>query len=245
MGTPRVVVVSESWAKRSFGDEDPIGKVLHFEDEAVEIVGVVGDVRYTRFDEGPAPAMYLSRAQSPSELMCVVARTALPLSAIAPLIHRAVREIDPALPAMHLTTIGRIIDESVAERRFYTVATASFAGLALLLTVGGLAIVVARVVAERSRELAIRSALGAGATRLVSEAARSGMRAVAVGVSAGVAVTYVGAGMWSRFLFEIPARFPAAYLLTAAGMLLVTGLAAAVPARRVLKLSVATMLRSE
>ena len=244
LGTPRVVVVSESWVKRSFREQDPVGQFIDM-DGPVEIVGVVGDVRYTRLDEAAAPAIYVPRAQSPSELICLVARTTVPAASVAPLIHRAVREIDPALPAMELTTVDRIVQASISDRRFYTVATASFAALALLLTVAGLAIVVARVVTERRREFAIRAALGSGSARLVGEATASGLRAVAVGVAAGLFIAYAAAGLFSRFLFEIPARSLASYLAAAAMMFVVAIFAAAIPARRAIGIPLAATLRAE
>jgi putative ABC transport system permease protein len=244
MGAPRVVVVSESWVKRAFGDQNPLGQFIDL-DGPVEIVGVVGDVRYTRLDEAAGPAIYVPRAQSPSELICLVIRTTVPVATVAPLIHRAVREIDPTLPAMELTTVDRIVQASISDRRFYTVATATFAGLALLLTIAGLAIVVARVVTERKREFAIRSALGAGAARLVGEAARSGLRAVAVGVGAGVLIAYASAGLFSRFLFEIPARSVTGYMAAGLVMLAVAIVAAAIPASRALGIPLSATLRAD
>ena len=243
-GSPRVVVVSESYVAKAFPNEDPVGQTLDF-DGPVQIVGVVGDVRYSRLDEAAAPAMYVPRAQSPSELICLIARTSVPAASVAPAIHHAVREIDPSLPAMHLTTVDRIVAESIANRRFYTVATVSFAALSLLLTVAGLAVVVARAVVERRREFAIRSALGAGSGRLVREAARSGLVPVVAGLGVGLSVAWAGSVLLAQFLFEIAPRSLLSYGGVALLVLVVAGVAASLPARRVLRMPLAATLRAD
>jgi predicted permease len=243
-GAPRVVVVSESYVAKAFPGEDPVGQVLDMEGP-VTIVGVVGDVRYSRLDEAAAPALYIPRAQSPSELICLVARTTLPLSSIAPAVHRAVRDIDPSLPAMRLTTVDRIVAESFANRRFYTVATVSFAALALFLTMAGLAVVVARVVVERRREFAIRSALGAGSTRLVGDATLNGLVPVAIGVVGGMAFAWAGSVLLAQFLFEVAPRSILSYGAVAALVLLVAVVAACLPASRLLHIPLASTLRTE
>jgi predicted permease len=245
-GGPRVVVVSESYVAKAFPGEDPIGQTLDMEMEGpVTIVGVVGDVRYSRLDEGASPALYIPRAQSPSELICLVARITVPVASITRAIHRTVQEIDPSLPAMQLTTVDRIIGESIANRRFYTVATASFASLALLLTVAGLAVVVARVVVERRKEFAIRSALGAGGARLVSEAARSGLLPVIVGIGAGILAAWAGSVLLAQFLFEIAPRSAASYGAVATLVLVVAIVSATLPATRLLRLPLTTILRTD
>jgi putative ABC transport system permease protein len=243
-GTPLVTVVSESYARAEFGSDDPIGKVIVY-DRPMEIVGVVRDLRYTSMDNDPFPAVYLPRAQWPSSLICIVARLETDPAMVVPAIHRAIRELDPVLPAMNLTTIDRIVDASVANRRFYTLATASFASIALLLTIVGLVVVVSRVVAERRQELAIRAALGATLSKLASTATRDALVAVTGGVGLGVTGVYVGAALLEPFLFQMPARPTALY---AAVAMLVIGVAAAaawVPVKGFTRQSLVAMLRAE
>jgi putative ABC transport system permease protein len=245
-GSPPVVVVSESFAHDVFGAENPIGQMIGSR-PAMEVVGVVRDLRYMGGDKDPTPAIYLPRAQEPRPHLSIVARTRTRISAasVVPTIRRAIREVDPALPVMNFTTVDQLADATVASRRFYTVATVAFATIALLLTVVGLAVVVARVVAERRRELAIRAALGATIVKLGRVAARDALVAVGVGVVSGMAGAYAGSIFLTQFLFHITPHSAGTY--AAVGLLLMTvaSLAAWMPMRRFQRTSVATLLKSE
>lgn len=243
-GTPRVVVVSESYARKQFGDDDPIGKTLGL-DEPHRVVGVVADVHYVAADKQPTPAVYVALAQNPSALLCVVARSRIGVAAVAPAIRRAFHDADANAPSMNLTTVDRIVDAKVANRRFYTLASTSFATVALLLTVVGLVVVVARVVTERRHELAIRSALGATMNGLARAASRNVMIAVAVGIVCGAAAAYVASVELTEFLFEVEPRWPAAYAAVCAVVFCTAAIAAWFPVRRFQRLSLSTLLGAD
>lgn len=245
-GGRRVMVVSESYANIVFGAEDPIGRTAELR-YPTEIVGVVPDLRYMRRDEDPTPAVYLPRAQEPSPFVSIVARTnpGVSAEAVVPAIRRSIREIDPALPAMHFTTIDQLVDASVANRRFYTVATVAFASIALLLTIVGLATVVARVVAERRRELAIRAALGATTGDLARHATWDAMTAVGVGTLIGLAGAYAGSVALAQFLYHVASRSPTTYAAVAVLVLGVAGVAAWRPVRGLGRVPLAGLLRAE
>jgi putative ABC transport system permease protein len=244
LGSPRVAVISESFARKFFDGEDPIGKPVSFGEQQV-VVGVVADTRYVGMDKDPVPAVYMPVGQAPSTLLCVVLRTNASMAAVAPAIRRAVHEIDPTLPAMNITTIDRIVDQSVANRRFYTLATAAFATIALVLTIVGLVVVVTRVVAERRRELAIRSALGATMTRLAVGATASVMVAVCAGVVIGCAGAYAGAMGMTQFLFQVAPRSPLVYGVVAVLITGVAFVAAGAPVRRFGTLSLSMLLKAD
>ncbi len=240
--SPKVVVISESYAREMFGTENPIGQSIDF-GEPVAVVGLVRDVRYVGFDQEPAPAVYLPDAQWPSELVCVVLRAAPNAGDLGPAIRRAVRDVDPAVPVMNLTTIDEILNQSVADRRFYTVSTTAFASLALLLTMTGLVVIVARSIVERRRELAIRAAIGASASRLVRLVAIDALGPVVVGTALGALGAFAAATVLGRFLFHVAPHNP---LIYGAVVLLVTGVAGAasvLPGRRIATTPVATVLR--
>lgn len=243
-GSQRVMVVSESYARKVFGDGDPIGQMMDYRGP-IQIVGVVADVRYESLDREAQEAIYLPRAQFPEYLICVVLRANLPAEQIIPALRRAIHELDPGLPAMNPTTIDRIIDESVAGRRFYTASTAAFAAVALLLAIAGIAVVVARVVAERYREMAIRSALGATLGHLVAQAVKGGLTAVAAGVMLGLAGAYAGAVLLAQFLYQVAPRSGAAYALVAGLVISVAGIAAWLAARRLGRIPLSATLRAE
>jgi putative ABC transport system permease protein len=240
---PPVMVVSESFARTVFGGEEALGQYIDV-DAPTEIVGIVGDLRYVSLDKEPYPAFYRPDAQWNTNLFCVVARTAPNSPNPGAAIRQAIREVDPAQPAMNLTTIDRIIHESIADRRFYTTATTAFASLALLLTVIGMTIVVARTVVERHKELAIRSALGATPGRLIRAIVGEGVRPVLAGTFVGLISAYAAATVLTRFLFNTVAREPQTFVAIAVLIVMTSALASLVPARRVLDTG-ANALRSE
>jgi putative ABC transport system permease protein len=239
-----VAVISASLAREMFGANDPIGSYLDME-TPTEIVGVVADVRYRRLDQPARPALYLAREQVSNPLLCLVVRPRRDFAAAAAAIRAAVRDVDPALPAMNLTTISEIIHSAESGRRFYSVATASFAAIAVLLTLVGLAIVVSRAVQERAREMAIRAALGGTGGRLLWPLLRQGVAPVVVGVSAGGVVAMVAAPAIGPFLYGVSPRDPVVYLVVAVGLVLSGTLTALVPARRVSRAPAAAILRMD
>lgn len=138
----KVALVSESYAREMFGAEDPIGKKIDY-DGPTEVVGVVRDVRYVALDKNPQPAVYFPATQGRSLIVCLVARLAPDAGDLGSAIRSVIHGLDPALPAMNMTTIDQIVDESIANRRFYTTATGAFASIALVLTIVGLVVIVA------------------------------------------------------------------------------------------------------
>ena len=146
---------------------------------------------------------------------------------------------------MNITTIDRIISESVADRRFYTTTTVAFAVLALLLTATALAIVIARAAVERRRELAIRGALGAPAAHLRMLVARQGVIPVAFGVAAGLTAAWYGTNLLQRFLFQVEAREPLVYGVACAVAIVIAILSSILPTRTVGNLPPAVILRGD
>jgi putative ABC transport system permease protein len=241
-----VAVVSEGFAHSAFGAVDPVGKTLTL-DRPTEIVGVVGNMRYNGLDREAAPAVYVPTSQYPRPLSTLVIRTR-PEIVAAPVIdeiRRVLHDIDPALAAVNVATAGQIVDATIAGRRFYSVASGAFAVIALTLTAVGLALVVARVVAERRRELAIRSALGASGHRLVRAAVGDALLVIASGVIAGLLLAAIASALIARFLFQITARSPSTYSGAALVVIGVAGVAAWLPIRTFARLSLAQVLREQ
>jgi predicted permease len=241
---PGVAVVSESFARAAFGAEDPLGQVVEF-DKPAQIVGIVGDVRYVGFDKDPYPAFYRPATQMISGQMSLLVRTAPHVADVGAAIRRAVREVDPSQPVLHVMALERIIGESVADRRFYTTATAAFALVALLLTLVGLTVVVARAVVERRKEFAIRAALGATPARLVRAIVTDGMPPMLAGTAAGLIAAYTASTVLSQFLFNTPARDPLTYVSAATLIVATAALASWIPASRAADKAIAATLRSD
>jgi len=242
--SPKVAVISEAYARQMFGDDDPLGKQVDY-DGATEVVGVVGDVRYVALDRGPQPAIYLPAVQASSLLVCLVARLARGVADPGAAVRAAVHDIDPGVPAMKMTTVDQIVNESIANRRFYTTATAAFAALALALTLIGLVVIVARSVVERRRELAIRSALGATSPHIVRLVVGQGLMPVIAGISGGLTGAFFGAGALAQFLFGVTPHAPAIYLSATVLTLSVAAAAILVPARRAARVEPARVLRAD
>jgi predicted permease len=245
-GAPSVAVVSESFARAAFGAADPIGRQIEIvERQRTTIVGVVADVRYASLARDPLPAFYVPRAQLPSELMCLLVHGSGGGADLGRAVRQAIHAVDPALPAMKLATLGDIVRDSLAERRFYTVATAMFAGLALLLTVAGLAVIVVRTIVDRRKELAIRAALGAAPARLCGHVVWQGMVPVAAGLTIGLAAAFASASALASFLFGVAPREIGVYLATGGLLLLAAGVAGWIAARGISAISPSAVLRAE
>lgn len=240
----RVAVLSAALARDLFGDEDPVGRSFPAFGTELQVVGVVGDVRYVARHLEPAEALYRPQSQLALPLLCLIGRAAPGADAQA-LVRRAVRDIDPTLPAMHFTSISEIIDESTADRRFYTVTTVLFASLALVLTAAGLVVLVSRVVVERRREMAIRAALGAGPVELGRLVTRRNVALTGAGVLAGLALAWVTVRILEPLLFQIPARDPLIFVAAGTLTFAVNTVAGLIPILRLRQVPIVEVLKVE
>jgi putative ABC transport system permease protein len=245
-GSEPVIVVSQSYARRYFGDASPLGQTLQASDRQYRIVGMVADVRYASVAREPFPAVYMPATQERAWLICLVVEPRPgSRAAVVDALRGAVHRIDPEQPVEGITTIDQLVTDSTADRRFYAVSTGAFAAVALLLAVAGVFGVVARTVTERRRELAIRVALGADPRRLGRLVLGYGFLPASVGTFAGLAAAFGVSRLLRTFLFEIAPTDPATYAAAAALVLGVTVLACYLPARRTLRLAPMAVLKSD
>ena len=242
-----VVIVSESMARLMFPGESAVGKVLDLGSglgggRRSEVVGVVGDVRHERVDAAAGPAYYLPRA---SGRVYLVVHT-LPGARNVPRDIRAiVRSIDPRQPILEMTTLERIVSDSIADRGFYAMATSAFAVLALLLAGAGLYGVVTRSVSARVREFGIRMATGATPGDVIRLVLRKSLSQVVLGIVLGAGVAYWLAGLAQGFLFEVQSIDAPAFAAAAVLVLAASAVACYVPALRASRLDPMAALRSE
>ena len=237
-GSLPAAVINEAAARRYFPGERPIGKRLTWfswdpaEGRAWTIVGVVGDIRHSSLDAEPEPEVYFPHAQLPLAAMTVVVRTRGDPLALADDFRRVVREIAPVLPAPRVESLVNVIDESVARPKFVTTVLASFAAVALVLASIGVFGLLSFIVAQRTREIGIRLALGANPRVVVRMIVRGALRLVVAGLGAGL----VGALLMTRGLRHLLYGVGPADPLTLAAVVVVLALAALaaslVPARR-------------
>jgi predicted permease len=256
-GSIDVAIVNKTLADRLFPGRDPVGSRLRIEpgariDQVVEIVGVVGDVKYTGLD-GPATMdMYVPFAQLPEPSVVwiknnqfwVLRTTADPLAS-ASAARAALTAADPDVPAAAVRTLEQAIDSTLAVRRFNAWIVALFGYAALALTACGIYAVSAHAVAARSRELGIRAALGAPPGGLVALVLRTDFAAVVVGIIAGLAGARAAAAALGDLLFEVRPDDPGPYMVVVLLLASVGAAACYVPASRAAKSDPLRVLRNE
>ena len=203
---PQVVVVSNALVQQFFSGVDPIGQRVHtgFDGRTWrEIVGVVGDVRQTALDLDAAPHLYYPYLQTPMPTMTLVVRSSTDPASLTAAIRQAVRDLDPDQPIHNIRTTAELVANSVAAPRFATILFGLFGVLALLLTSVGIYGVVSYQVTQQTRDIAIRSALGASRRRILWELLQQGLRPVLGGTAVGIVVAFAVARLFSTLLFSV------------------------------------------
>jgi len=249
---PRVVVINEQFQRDAFGDQNPIGQHLTFnfkerfekEDYQAVVVGVAGSVHHTSLASAPFREAYLPLEQSPLLSYDLVARTGIEPVAIGRPLREAIWSIDPDQAVGPIRTINEVVDQGLTQPRFRGYLLAVFAGFALVLAGAGLYGLLSFFVSQRSREIAIRMAVGASRRSILVLIVSRGFALTAVGLCFGAAISLVLARILSSLLFGIAPSDPITFL-SAVGALLVVGLASTyIPARRAVRLDPAESLRS-
>jgi predicted permease len=245
-----VAIVNETLARRFFSGEDPIGRRIDFEGAPGSpywraIVGVVGDVRDRRLDTAPGPQIYTPYAQRPEAGMFLVVRTEAEPAAALPALRAAVHGVDGDLPLFNVTTMQRVTAAHTRDRRAATAAIGAFAGSAVLLVALGLYGLLGQVVRDRVPEIGVRIALGARRAHVMRLVLGEGMRLLAYGMAAGVAVSLVATRLLRGLVFGVAATDPATYLVVASLLTGVALAACALPAWRATRIDPTQALRAE
>jgi putative ABC transport system permease protein len=214
-------------------------------EEAAEIVGIVGDVKYRRLDTPPDTDFYLSNHQRPFGPIFIALRVrpGLELSGVA--IRDTVRGLDAALPVYALRSMNEIVADSASVTRFNGVLLSLFALLALILATIGIFGMVSYSVTARTREMGVRSALGATARQLIGLALAGGIRAGLLGLVIGIPLALAGTRLLRGLLYEVKDGDPGTIFGVCALILVVTLIACYLPARRAAAIDPASALRNE
>jgi predicted permease len=245
---PHVAVVSESLAKTQWPDQDPLGRFIQFGNmdgdmRGFRIVGVVGDVRELSPETVPGPTFYGYYQQRATSRVSVVLRAAAPASLSAS-VREIVRQVDPEVP-VQMRTLDDAFDRALAGRRFSLLLIGVFSGCALLLATLGVYGLMAYLVAQRTREIGIRIALGAESTDVIAMVVGRGVRLALIGVAIGTAAALGLSRLLEGMLFGVTATDPVAFGGVAVLTLVAVLAATLVPARRALEVAPVVALRSE
>jgi putative ABC transport system permease protein len=243
---PRVVVISEALARRTFGGDDPIGRRIQLDDPKepwLAIVGVARDVRQYGLAENAGLAVYVPYLQDTWSVMSVVVRTAGQPEALAAAVREQVRAIDPQQPLARISTLDQIVAGSVSDRQFQLWVLAAFAGVALLLALVGIYAVVSYSVAQRAREIAVRMALGAGGSEIARGVLRQGLQLGLAGILLGLVAAAAASRAIESLLFQIQPFDPITYSAVALLVLGTTLAASYFPAQRASRASPVVALR--
>jgi predicted permease len=235
-GAPLVTIINEAAARKHFPNESPLGRRFgsSIEDAGkLEIVGVLRDAKYNSVRDAVLPTMYVPYRQLTSSTTTTFeVRTAGDPLAVMNTIREAVRQIDPNLPVMDLSTQMEQLEKRFLQEKVFAQAYALFGGLALLVASVGLFGLMSYSVARRTNEIGIRMALGAQRQDVLRLVMRESMTLVVAGVSIGI-VTALGAGrLVASLLFGLAPTDALTMFAALTVMLLVSGLAGYLPARR-------------
>ncbi|HEX8712455.1 MAG TPA: FtsX-like permease family protein, partial [Terracidiphilus sp.] len=261
--TPLVVIVNRTLAEKYWPNQDPIGKRLYIGVAGspmpwLTVVGEVGDIKQSGADQATLPQFYQPASQfkpaigkfAPPDMLygtygTIVMRGALPPDQMARDLHTVVHALDPQLPLTHVATMEQLVREGQGSRRFNTVLISSFAAAAVLLALLGIYGVIAFSAMQRTHEFAIRMALGAARTNLLSLVVRSGVKLGLAGCAIGATGAVFATRFLRAFLFQVNPLDPAVLIFAITGILLLVLTASLVPARRAASLEPMQALHSE
>jgi putative ABC transport system permease protein len=245
---PGAVVVSRSLARRYFSGQDPLGKQIVIPLLSVDpwtIVGVVGDVSQNGLGGGEEPAFYLPLRQIGGRGMSTrfFMRTEAEPAAAASRLRQAVLEIDPEQPVFDLLTLEQVRDETMAPLRLTTVLLGLFAALAFAITMAGVSGVIAFSVSERTQEIGIRTALGAGRGEVLGMVMGQGLALVGVGLVCGLLGALFLTRLLSGLLFGVQPVDMVTFVAASLGLLAAAAAACFLPARRAIHIDPIVALR--
>jgi putative ABC transport system permease protein len=247
---PPAVLISESLARKQFPGQDPVGHRVHVgprDRPWYTIVGVVGDVKQASLAESQPDAVYIAPSQSwfTDDAMSLVVRARAGAASLAPPIRQAIWAVDKDQPIVRVATMDDLLAASAAQRRFSLMVFEAFALLGLVLAATGIYGVLSGSVTERTREIGIRSALGASPRDILALVFRQGMRLTGIGVAIGLAGAFVATQTIATLLFGVSRLDPVTYFGVTVLLLGVAGIACWVPAWRAARVDPSITLRAE
>lgn len=246
---PGVVIINSHLAERYFSGQDAVGKRLEMGFRTgvpLQIIGVAVDVRHDTLQADLYPGMYLPYAQYYGSLpLILLLRSASDPGTVASAVRQQVRELDAQLPVYDVKTMNQALDTAVARPRFMTFLLAVFATVAALLAAVGIYGVMSYAVAQHTREIGIRMALGAQPPDILKLVVGQGLILVLIGVSIGVVAAFALTRLMTSLLFGVTATDPLTFVGVSVALIAVAITACYLPARRAMKVDPMVALRCE
>ena len=243
---PRVVVITETMARRIWPGVDPVGQQIEVGGPPTwTVIGVVGDIRDQVLQQEPEPMMYLSFQQVSWDTMWLLVRgTGDPMD-LAPVVRREIHAIDPLLPVANEQPLARLVSQIAAAPRFTALIFGLFASAALVLAVVGVYGLVAYGVTQRTREIGVRLALGATPSRILGGVVRHGVGLAGFGIAVGLWAAYALSRFVRGILYDVAATDTVTYVAVAALLIACAAAASILPARRAARLDAVRALRDD
>ena len=251
---PQVVIVNQAFARRFFPNENALGKHIrpgasnHGKPQMREIVGVIGNVKGRRLDLQDQPEYYIPDTQLNFGSMAVCLRTSVEPHSIVSAVRNVVSSMDPELPLYDIKTMDEYLSGTLATPRFNAMLLEAFAGLAILLTAGGLYGVISYAVAQRTHEIGVRITLGASRANVMRMVLKSGLQLTAIGIAAGVVLSLLASRLITSFsdmLFGVKPHDAVTFAVVIGIVFFVSLLACYIPAYRAARVDPMIALRYE
>jgi putative ABC transport system permease protein len=254
---PRVAIVNEAFVQRSLGKEEPLGQRLLLEERWIsgrqkpgqalpfEIVGVIANVKVWGLERAGNPLIYAPLMQCPRPGGVLTVRTQAEPAGMVRAVRAVVASVDKEVPVTDIRTIEQIAAASVAQPRSQAWIISSFAVVALILAALGIYGVMSYAVAQRTREMGIRMALGARPSDLLRMALGQGMLLAGIGLGLGLAGSLALTRVVESLLYKVKPTDPPTYVAVSALLLTVALLATYIPARRAARVDPLVALRWE
>jgi putative ABC transport system permease protein len=245
-----VVVINETMARMYWPGESAVGKRIRLTNNSeqqpwITVIGVVADIRHFGLDVAPRPEVYRPYAVNPLGAPVLVIRTDADPAPLAQTLAAKVRSIGPDVPTYNVHLMQELVDRTTAQRRFVMLLLAGFAGCALLLAAIGVYGMVSEAVAQRTREIGVRMALGASPQAALALVFRDGAALVGLGILFGTAGALALTRLMTKLLFDVRPLDPVSFAGAAAALAIFAAIACYIPARRATRVDPLVALRAE